>query len=188
MKNQIKAYKEILKVAKKHSDIVDADQITLDTKILESAIKALEISDRFGIPLKYLSFSRYLQVKNSYDEWTGIMFYPENADHPIGCSDDGRQPKNEWLYVIRFTCGAYVFGDSHPQETFQAMFQELKSYGAAYCDSSNKALYFREDVAKDVHENFWSVFKKYEGLVELELKEKRKKALVGELVKLESEE
>lgn len=187
IKNQIKAYKDILKVAKKHSEIVDVDRLTLDTKSLESAIKALEISDRFGIPLRCLSYSYYMYVKNSYDDWTGLTFYTETDEQPIGCPDDGRQPKNEWLYVMRFTCGAYVFGDSYPTETFEAMFEELKSYGAAYSDRMNHALYFREDVAKDVHENFWPIFKKYKGLVEVELKEKRKKALAEELAKLEAE-
>lgn len=185
MKDKIKAYKDILKVAEKYSAIVDSDRLTLDVQSLQSAIKALEISDRFGIPIKHLSFSNYLHVENSYDDWTGIMFFSETLDHPIGCSDDGQQPKNEWLYVIRFTCGAYVFGDSYPQQTFKAMFDELKSFGAAYCDSTNNALYFKEDVAKTVHRNFWDIFRKYKALVSEELKEKRKQTLLEELSKLE---
>ena len=187
MKDKIKAYKDILKTAQKYSEIVDSDRITLDTKSLESAIKALEISDRFGIPIKYLSFSNYLHVENSYDDWTGIMFFPETEAYPIGCSDDGQQPKNEWLYIIRFTCGAYVFGDSYPQKTFQAMFNELKAFGPAYCDTTNKALYFKEDVAKNVYENFWPIFNKYKALVAEEIKEKRKQALIDELAKLENQ-
>lgn len=184
MKDKIKAYKDILTVANKHSDIVNADRITLDIQSLESAIRALEVSDRFGIPIKYLGYSNYLQVKNSYDEWTGLSFFSETLDHPIGCSDDGRQPANEWLYVIRFTCGAYVFGDSYPTKTFNAMFKELKDFGAAYSDTTNKALYFKEDVAKVVHENFWEVFNKYKTKVEDEVKEQRREALLRELEEL----
>ena len=187
MKDKITAYKEALKLAKKHSNVFGNDGVPLEVASIESVIKTLEVCDRFGIEPKYLSFSNYIEVKNSYDNWTGIQFFSETEDHPIGCSDDGRQPKNEWLYVIRFTCGAYVFGDSYPQKTFQAMFNELKAFGSAYCDSTNKALYFKEDVAKYVHENFWPIFNKYKALVAEEVKEKRKQSLLEELSKLENQ-
>lgn len=184
MKEKIKAYKELLKLSEKYSEVFDEDSIVPRTREISGIIRALEISERFGIPLKYLSFSNYLQVKNSYDEWTGIAFYSETADHPIGCSDTGEQPKNEWLYTIRFTCGAYIFGDSYPQETFNAFFNELKSFGPKYIDSANKSLYFTEDKAKAVYDNFWPIFKKYKALVGEELKVKRKAELEKELAML----
>jgi hypothetical protein len=185
MQDKLKAYKDVLKVAKKYSSIVDADRLTLDIGSLESVIKALEVSERFGIPIKYLSFSNYLQVKDSYDEWTGIAFFSETADQPIGCSDTGQQPKNEWLYTIRFTCGAYTFGDSYPTQTFSAFFNELKSFEPKYVDSANKALYFTEDKAKAVYDAFWPIFKKYKALVADEVKAKRKLELEHELAILE---
>lgn len=184
MKNKIAAYKELLKVSKKYSDIFDEDSVVPRTSSIEGIIHALEISERFGIPLKYLSFSNYLQVKNSYDEWTGIAFYSETADHPIGCSDTGQQPKNEWLFTIRFTCGAYIFGDSYPTQTFTAFFNELKTFEPKYIDSANKSLYFTEDKAKAVYDAFWTIFKKYKALVADELKAKRKAELEAELAAL----
>ena len=179
MKDKIEAYKEALQLAKKYSDIFGSDGVPIEVASIESVIKTLEVCNRFGIEPKYLSSSNCIEVKNSYDDWTGLRFYSEIEDHPIGCSDNGLQPKNEWLYVLRFTCGAYVFGDSYPRKTFDAMFEELKSFGAAYCDTMNNALYFREDVAKEVHENFWPIFKKYKALVANEVKEKRKKELAA---------
>ena len=184
MKEKIKAYKELLSVSEKYSEIFDEDSVVPRTKEISGIIRALEVSECFGIPLKYLSFSNYLQVKNSYDEWTGIAFYPETADHPIGCSDTGEQPKNEWLYTIRFTCGAYIFGDSYPTKTFEAFFNELKEFQPKYCDTVNNALYFADDVAKVVYDNFWPIFKKYKALVGEELKAKRKAELEKELALL----
>lgn len=185
MKHKIKAYEEALKVSKKYANIFYNDGVSLEDESIESALKTLEVCERFGIEPQYLNFSGYIQVKNSYDNWTGIMFFPETLKHPIGCSDDGRQPKNEWLYVIRFTCGAYVFGDSYPKNTFNAMFEELKSFGAAYSDTVNHSLYFKEDVAKEVHDNFWPIFSKYKALVQEEVKQNRKAALMKELQDLE---
>jgi hypothetical protein len=184
MNDKIKAYKDILKVAKKYSDIFGNDGVPIEVASIQSVIKTLEICSRFGMEPKYLSFSNYIQVKNSYDEWTGIAFFSETADHPIGCSDTGEQPKNEWLFTIRFTCGAYIFGDSYPTQTFTAFFNELKSFEPKYVDSANKALYFTEDKAKAVHEAFWPIFKKYKALVADEVKAKRKAELEAELAAL----
>lgn len=187
MNNKIAAYKELLSISEEYSDIFDEDSMIPRTKEISGIIRTLEISERFGIPTKHLAFSNYLQVKNSYDEWTGITFYSETADHPIGCSDTGEQPNNEWLYTMRFTCGAYIFGDSYPEQTFSKFFNELKSFEPKYIDSVNKSLYFAEDKAKAVHDSFWTIFNKYKALVGDEIKAKRREELEEELAKLNGE-
>ena len=65
MKDKIEAYKEALQLAKKHSDIFGSDGVPIEVAIIESVIKTLEVCNRFGIEPKYLSFSNYIEVKNS---------------------------------------------------------------------------------------------------------------------------
>jgi hypothetical protein len=182
MKDKIKAYKDLLALSEQYSEIFDEDIIVPRTNVIEGIIRALEISERFGIPLKYIGYggSSY-EVENGYDEWSRIAFFGNDA---IGCPDDGRQPQDEWLFRIGFGTGAYIFGDSYPKQTFSAFFNELKSFEPKYIDSANKTLYFTEDKAKAVHEAFWTIFKKYKALVADELKAKRKAELEAELAAL----
>jgi len=122
-------------------------------------------------------------VENVYDSWSYLYKGPE-----ISWSDDGRQPnKDEWLFQICFTCGAYIFGDSYPRETFDAFFAELKSFGPVYCDTNNNSLYFSEDKSKAVYEAFWPIFRKYQAMVKDEIKRQRKRELELELARLSEE-
>lgn len=185
MKAKIEAYKEILKVVKKHSEIFEEDRFIEQASNIESVILSLEISDRFGIPLQYLGqLGNSYSVKNAYDEWTRIALHGKDS---ISYSDDGRQPDNEWLFRICFTTGAYTFGQSYPTQTFNAFWQELKGYLPKYIDTANHCMYFTEHTAKFVYDDFWGIFKKYEALVGEELKEKRKLELEAELAKLKGE-
>lgn len=182
MKDKIAAYKDLLKVSKKYSDIFDDDSIVPRTSSIEGIIRALEVSDRFGIPLQNIAYGGSSYVpKKAYDEWTRIALHSKGS---ISYSDDGRQPDDEWLFRIQFTTGAYIFGQSYPTETFNAFWEELKSYNPAYCDTANHSIYFRDDVAKVVYDNFWDIFSKYKSIVGEELKAKRKKELEDELAKL----
>ena len=187
IENQIKAYKEILKVAKKHETDIDRNYVSVSQ--LQDIIRNLEISQRFGIPLRFVGCSNggYMEAEGGYDSWTGILFC-NGGD--VGCSGNGSQPpvEGEWLFRISFGCGPYIFAsgtDIYPVETFRAFFEELKSYGPAFIDTANKALYFRDDVAKVVYDNFWPIFNKYKALVAEEVKEQRRQALIDELAKLE---
>lgn len=192
MSNKIAAYKDLLKVVKKHSDAFDRENVTLSPEHLKSIVEAMEVSERFGIPLQGIQSGTHLRVKNVYNDWTGLSLYGEKHGRTIGCSDNGKQPKDEWLFKISFPCGAYTFGGdglwdkSYPKKTFDAFFEELKSYGTAFSDTMNNALYFREDNSKAVYEAFWGVFNKYKAQVADELKEQRKQELVKELEALEN--
>lgn len=192
MKDKIAAYKDLLKIAKKHSGAFDRESVTLSPEHIKSIIEALEVSERFGIPLQSIQSGTHLRVKNVYDDWTGLSLYGEKYERTIGCSDDGKQPKDEWLFKISFPCGAYTFGGdglwdkSYPKKTFDAFFDELKSYGVAFSDKMNSALYFREDNSKAVYDAFWGIFNEYKAMVSDELKEQRKQELIKELESLES--
>jgi len=192
MQNKIAAYKDLLKVVKKHAEAFDQESITLTPELIKSVVEAMEVSERFGIPLQGIQFGTHLRVKNVYDEWTGLSLFGEMHGRTIGCPDNGKQPKDEWLFKISFPCGAYTFGGeglwdkSYPEETFDAFFAELKSYGAAFSDTMNNALYFREDNSKAVYEAFWDTFNKYKAKVGDELKKQRKQELEAELARLEN--
>ena len=184
MTNKIKTYEKILKLV---TEEISEDRIELSKSTLETVIENLKVSERFGIPLKHITQWRWLNVKKGYDDWTGIGLYGAEHKRTIGCSDDRTQPDNEWLFAIRFTTGAYIFGESYPVNTFKAFWEELKSYNPAFCDTANSSLYFRDDVAKVVYDNFWGIFNKHRALVQDELKEQQKQKLRDELARLEIE-
>lgn len=189
MSNKIVAYKELLKVVKKHEELFDRESPTLTVASLKGIVEALGVAEEFNLPLQGLQSGTFLRIQGVYDEWTNLSFYGEKEGRTIGCPDGGVQPENEWLFVIRFTCGAYSLGGDryecqYPRKTYDAMFDELKSYGAAFVDSANNSLYFRADKARAVYDAFWPTFKNYKGLVDAELKEQRKQELIKELESL----
>lgn len=190
IKEQIKAYEEILAVVAKYGTLVSSVSYQLNETDVECIIENLKISERFGIELKsYQGSYLHKQVVDGYDNWCGIGLYGSDGME-ISWSDCGNQPNNEYLYKLSFACGPYIFTSGYPSdencpsETFKAFFEELKTYNPAFVDSANKALYFRDDIAKLVHEEFPAIFKKYKSLVDAELKEKRRAELQRELESL----
>ena len=189
MSNKIVVYGELLKVVEKYEEFFDRESPTLTVGNIKSIVQALVVAHEFNLPLQGLQSGTLLRIQGVYDEWTNLSFYGGNEVRTIGCPDGGVQPENEWLFVIRFTCGAYSLGGDryerqYPRNTFDNMFDELKSYGAAFVDSANSSLYFRADKARAVYDAFWPTFKKYKGLVDVELKEQRKQELLKELESL----
>lgn len=191
IKEQIKAYEEILAVVAKYGTPVSPVSYQLNETNVEFIIENLKISERFGIELKsYQGNYLHKQVVDGYDNWCGIGFYGSEGME-ISWPDCGNQPNNEYLYKLSFGCGPYIFTSGYPsdencpRETFKAFFEELKSYSPAFVDSANNTLYFRDDIAKIVHGEFPATFKKYKALVDAELKEKRRAELQRELESLE---
>jgi hypothetical protein len=187
MQEKIKACEAILEVVQTYSATI-GENIHLDTDSLRRVIANLKISDKFGIPLRYMeSNSEWMQVGSSrYDDFMIIGLFGEEHNRTISWSDDGRQPENEWLFKIGFPTGAYIFGEYYPKDTFNKFFEELKSYSPAYSDTNNHALYFTSENAKLVYDNFYQIFDKYKSQAAEELKERRKQELIKELAKLES--
>lgn len=186
---KIEAYKELLKVVEKYSDVFETDHILPSKTALTHVLTYLEVSKDFDIPLRDIDncYVGWLKVANDYNKFMNIGLFGEQLNRTISWSDDGTQPENEWLLKVGFPTGAYIFGDAYPQETFNAFFVELKSYQPKFCDTANHCLYFTKDNAKAVYENFYPILKKYQGMVADEVKEQRKQKLMKELEQLNKE-
>lgn len=168
----------LLETLEGYSDILDGNS-GLDVRAqLKNTIGFLEVSREFGID--FGKNSSYYYQNFPVNEHTRFV----KGVH-ISWSDDGRQPsEDEYLYVISFPTGAYIFGQHYPTELFKEFFHELRSYNPKYTDSANKSLYFGKDNAKEIHRDFPEIIKKYRGKVKDDYKRIRKEQLEEELRKL----
>lgn len=179
--NKLEAYKLILKT------INDCDaQVKLDSDIrwyeLPTLIKKTELEEEFGVAIKNI----HSQTWFTCGYYSAIGLWGSKHNRTISWSDDGRQPEDEWLYQISFPTGAYIFGADYCTETFDAFFAELKSFAPRYSDSANHSLYFTSGTTAEVSTALQVLIKKYSGLVQKEINEKRIIELQNELQKLES--
>jgi len=183
------AYKDILKAVGKNEDHLSDGYYVRDLKEkLEKRIKIQEICELFNIS-DLAEDSRspsYIQIE---EHTRVIIHFKEGNGYKIAWSDDDRQPEEEYLYLISFSTGAYIFGntysDFYPQELFQEFFNELKSYEPKYIDTANKSLYFSPEKACIIHEKYKDIFKKYQNRVSDEYKRLKAQKLRNELAKLE---
>lgn len=195
------AYSEILKVCKKHEKIYDEQQRNFsDINTMKfSALNVLLLIDwyeKYGLIISHeykplqlnyfrisdnICFSYFIDGEHEKAKGTGKY---------ITWSDDGRQPKNEWLLNISFSTGAYIFGDDYnnQQNIFQDFINELKTYDPDYSDTINKSFYWKLENAKKIYEEYSTVFKKYYELNRLELNKRKADKLRKELEKLETAE
>lgn len=185
--NKIKAFEELQKVRNKYEGELEDDDVFPTSGSIAREISRLKQEEAFGFKLQNRGGGHY-GVPDAFDDWSLVLYFNEEGERKISWSDDGRQPENEWLYVISFGTGAYIFGQSYPEETFRSFFTELKQFEPKYCDTANKSLYFTPDKAKAVHESFWEIFNRHKAMVEGELKKKRKAKLLEELKTLEEME
>lgn len=183
----IKAHEELMKVVEKYDKEFEGSVTVPSVCSIGREIERLEKEEEFGIQLAWVD-DGYFSVAGAYDNWSRVLYFSEESGRSISWPDDGRQPENEWLYVVSFPTGPYIFGGEYPEETFRAFFAELKQFEPKYCDTANKSLYFTGSKAKAVHEDFWHIFNKYKDEVEKELKQKRRDHLLKELEKLKEEE
>lgn len=191
MNDKIKTYEKILKLV---TEEVSEDRIELSKSTLETVIENLKVSERFGIPLQDVknNYYQWLKVGNRWDDFMVLGYYGDETKRKISWSDDEKQPSNEWLLYISFPTGAYIFGDgsmfdkSYPKKTFNLFWDELKAFGPKYSDTANHGLYFTEENAKEVYDNFYILFDKYKALVQDEMKEQQKQKLRDELARLEN--
>ena len=151
--------------------------------ILKTLIQQEEISAEFGVEIP--SYHGYGSDWYKLSDFQAIGLYGEDRNRTISWSDDDSQPENEWLYVICFPTGAYIFGKEYPTKTFNNFFNELKHFEPKYIDSMNHVLYFTSEKSASVHAAFPEIFRRYKALVDVELKGKRVKALQDELERLQ---
>jgi len=192
---RIQAYAEILEVVKKHEKTLNPMYNTRvpDPEDLSTVIRMLNVSKEFGILISEDSPSEWMNVispdgkRYKYD-FMNLGFF--HGERQISWPDDDRQPDNEWLLRICFPTGAYIFGNGdclskeYPVETFNAFFEELRSYGPKYSDTANNSLYFSSDNAMRIYEAFDEIFKRHKTGVVDEMKRQKKRELERELARL----
>lgn len=181
-------YESLLKIINDNQDGLKYDYNVNIKSQLENRIKQCEIAEDFKIDLPFSHSTNWIEISSER-----VIGYIDGETSTIGCSDNGEQPSGEHLYIIRFPCGAYTLNDrsgeidKYPCETFNKMFNELKSFGPKYCDTPNNSLYFTSENAHLVHNAYIGIFKKYKGMVDDELKKQHLEKLKKEVEKLESE-
>lgn len=185
IETKIKRYESLLNALERHSDIINSDYDANDwQRTIENRLEILNMSKDFDIDFK--DVSHYNHINFQVNEDVRVLKWSENAI--ISWSDDDRQPEaGEYVYVISFPTGPYIFGQHYPQQLFREFFKELVSYNPKYKDTVNKCLYFTKENAKYIHEDFPTILKRYKDRVAEDYKHIRKEKLEAELRELEGE-
>lgn len=175
---------KLLADLKKHEDVISNNlNIKYWLRLLEDMIAVQKISEEFGIPIP----SHYCNpdwIDLDYHQHIGVY----RGERKIASPDNGVQPEEgERLYQISFPTGAYILGAEYPTQTFNAFFEELKTYQPKYVDSNNSSLYFTADKAGEAYKAFPTLLEKYKAKAETEVKQKKIKKLQAELAKLEEQ-
>lgn len=179
----IEAYKKILKVVKSCAKEVAIDSSVDISYKLEQLITREEIQESFGINLMNCHNYSGTYFKVGYEQF--IAKYGSEYNRTISWSDDDTQPEDEWLFVISYPTGAFIFGEDYQQETFKQYFDELKRFEPKYVDTVNHNLYYADDVAKVVFEKVDELLKKYYAIAEENRKDSKIEALKKQLEALE---
>ena len=192
-----KTYNDILEVCEKYKKIKSIHSSFRDIGEMSSRAKnhllIIEWEEKYGIKIDHnqkpytyyhinirdnLSFSYFNDAEKEKASGKGGKY--------ISWSDDERQPKNEWLLVINFSTGAYIFGNdyAYQQQLFQDFFNELKSYKPDFTDINNRNLYWKIENAKSIYDNFDKILKEYRERNKSEFNDRKIKKLEEELEKL----
>lgn len=189
-----KAYTEVLKVCEKYpgfnSSFRDLDDMRVSAK---GHLMLIDWYEKYGLRIshdhnpaqynyldmgKHTKFSHFNDAEADKDSGSGRF---------ISWSDDGRQPKNEWLLNISFPTGAYIFGEdyNYQQDLFQDFINELRSYTPDYSDTHNKSFYWKLENAKPIYEKSGDILRSYQERNKSEFNKRKVEKLKAELAKLE---
>jgi hypothetical protein len=165
----IDAYKEILALIEKCAAKVELDYSVSNSYIysLKSLIEKEEVSEKFQIKVPNCSIAGNNGWYN-LNNYEHIGLFGAKHKRTISWSDDGSQPEDEWLYVLSFSTGGYLFGEHYPKDLFTRFFRELKQYQPKYSDTANHTLYFTSDIAAQVHNDFPQILQRYKNLALVE--------------------
>jgi hypothetical protein len=186
------AYTHLLDACENYPEFYDKYGFDDIRKMQASAKSHLELIDwyeKYGLKLShdyqpysynYFKINDYLKFNRFND---GAKDKAEGSGKFISWSDDDKQPKNEWLFEISFSTGAYIFGQDYDgqKELFQKFFKELESYKPDYSDSHNHSLYWKLENAKSIFDNFNKILEKYRKLNSEDLKNREIKQLEKKL-------
>ena len=191
--DKVRAYKEIAEVLKKHSEFVRGTALDV-IDVADALIKCAELFELFGLNM-HTTYNRSLSARDGYLTLSGqgahaiekLMLMGEKHRRTIGWSDDGRQPEDEWLYIIGFSTGAYFFGEHYPATLFSKFWKELVGLKPKYIDTANHCLYFSHDNAAHAQTELRTILKKYSGMVKEDKRRMDIEKLESELTKLKGE-
>ena len=156
--NSLNSYKSINMEIEKNKNNIDACAYRDIKNRVNNEIQRIEISDEFGISLTDVHVSGgYIELGRGQT----IMMMGKDFKRTIGCSDNGKQPENERLYVISYPTGAYIFGNSYPKELFIEYFLELENLKPKYSDTVNHSLYFTGENSANAFYHQPLIFNKY---------------------------
>lgn len=187
LKETKKMYSEILKTLNKYKEICIFDIEELERKS-KLHIYGVQLKEEFGlnINLNHINSLEY----NQFEDYKTISWYGNKYNRRISWSVNGKQPKNELLFTLGFSTGAYIFGDymnhDYPTEFFQKFWLELKTYKPDYIDEANKYLYWKIENAKEAFNSFDEILNKYHALNIEDIKLRKIKKLKEDLAKLEN--
>lgn len=191
-----KAYQGILEVCEKYRDF-DNKYSFRDIDDMQNAARGhlmlVDWYEKYGLKIDH-GHNPHKQNWVNTGEYTAFSrFYDAEADKANGSgrfiswSDDGRQPNNEWLFIIGFSTGAYIFGYDYEgqQQLFQDFIGRLKSYKPDYSDTVNKSFYWKLENAKPIYDDFGSVLREYREKNRQELDKRKAEKLREQLAELE---
>lgn len=198
MENKLqKAYEEILSVCEKYAnkDYLSDSEFEDIRKMRDQAKNHLMIVDwqeKYGINIRHnIRLYEYSYAK--VDEYRSFSYFKDAKAEKmsgygkyISWEDDNKHPKDEWLLVIAFPTGPYIFGSDYLVDLFQEFWQELKTYNPKYCDSHNHYIYFSLEDSKEIFNNFPDILKKYYEKNKADAKNRKIKKMEEELEKLKS--
>jgi hypothetical protein len=184
---KINFYKQVLDLFNNLDEETKKDYELLNNiSRLRDDLELTEVQKLFDIKI-YSIVHKYFQVQGMSD--TYITYFDDSGYRGISWSDDGRQPKDEYLYQISFPTGGYLFveylsNDVYPKEKFEEFFNELKAFNPKYSDTRNHSLYFTPETVKQVHDAFPEIFKKYSEIIQKDLANSKIQALEDQIAKL----
>ena len=190
------AYQEIADVCEKHIALSDNHYMRDIKTMLDDAKNHVAVEDwreKYNIEIthdkrvlsqNYIKMSEYI-VFSYYKD--GEADREKGGGKYISWSEDKRQPKDEWLLVISFSTGAYIFGEDYEgqKQLFIDFFRELESHNPKYSDIVNHALYWSMDDAGKIYNEFQSILNKYRERNKAELKQRKIESLKKELANLD---
>ena len=161
-------YDSILKIARKNKDLLNFDFDSLELKA-KNHLFGLELKEVYGLEIneKIINNIQYQELKNNVH-----LTYIDSERTTISWEDSGKKPQGERLIKFSYPTGAYIFGGDYPTIFFEKFFFELKSFNPDYCDSANKALYFKLENAKEIFNKYDSIIKKYDELNKEDIKQR----------------
>lgn len=181
-------------VLNKLKEVLESYDVKGDTYLsnIEEDVKSLIVSqhlmDKTGLEVHGGVYGNYTNSLSIRD--VSFIYFGEGSQAAISWEDNNLTPKEGWYLKISYPSGAYTFNSLYPENTFNQFFQILRTFGADYCDSANKSLYFNVDTNNDsikrlvaqyagLYKEYWELAEQEVLKVKIDEVEKQLKALKG---------